>query len=216
MPEKKHFIVPQATLFLGAHCPHCETMEQQLTHLLKLGELSQLTLINIDKAPDLASAMQVRSLPWVQIGFYPLSGAQSIDALRQRIQWSADQQDTEGRFDHLLSEAQAYRVVDELKQQPHLFQSVLNLLGNTATILSTRIGIGVVMEELEGSELLQEAIPQLSKFASHKDSRIRADACHYLGLTQSKDAISVLESLNNEPDSLVREVIQDSLESLSE
>jgi len=95
----------------------------------------------------------------------------------------------------------------------------MSLLGNVGSVLSTRIGIGVVFEEFAGSEIIKTLIPELGELTHHKDSRIRADAFHYLGMTADKSAIPFLEAgkkettnTNNEE---ISEIIDDSLEELA-
>ncbi|CAA6825628.1 MAG: Unknown protein [uncultured Thiotrichaceae bacterium] len=207
---------PEAILLVGTHCPHCESVLQHASKLVKHGEFSQLTVHNVDQQPDVIQQYQVRSVPWIRIGQYELTGAQTYDALLQRVQWVKEQRKLEGEFDYLLSEAQADKVLGRLHQKPEQMQAIIKLLGDSATVLSTRIGIGVVVEEFAGTPTLQEYIPQLSELSQHKDARIRADACHYLGLTESQIAIEPLENCQNDTDPEVREVVVDSLEILRE
>jgi HEAT repeat protein len=80
--------------------------------------------------------------------------------------------------------------------------------------LSSRIGIGVVLEEFIGEPLLITLIPTLGKLTQHKDVRIRADAYHYLGLTADKSAIPFLEAGKNDEDSEVKGIASDSLDEI--
>lgn len=75
-------------------------------------------------------------------------------------------------------------------------------MGDSGTVLSTRIGIGVVFEEFAGTKLIQSVIPLLGKMTKHDDSRIRADAFHYLGMTANKSAVPFLEAGKDEIDML--------------
>lgn len=207
---------PSAILLLGTHCPHCESVLQHASKLVKNGEFSRLIVHNVDQEPEIIEHYKVRSVPWIKIGHYELTGAQTYDALLQRVQWVKEQRKVEGEFDYLLSEAQADKVLTRLHEAPEQMQAIMNLLGDSATVLSTRIGIGVVAEEFAGTDLLKEYIPQLSELSQHKDARIRADACHYLGLTESPLAVAPLENCQNDPDPEVQEVVADSLETLRE
>lgn len=207
---------PAAMLLIGTQCPHCEAVLQHASKLVKKGEFSRLSVHNIDQEPEAAKRYHVRSVPWISIGPYTLTGAQTYDALLQRVQWVKEQRKVEGEFDYLLSEAQADKVLSRLHEKPEQMQAIMNLLGDAATVLSTRIGIGVVIEEFAGSAELQKYIPQLVELAQHDDARIRADACHYLGLTGSPLAIEALESCQHDPDPEVRDVVVDSLETLRE
>ncbi|MGV6808534.1 MAG: HEAT repeat domain-containing protein [bacterium] len=205
----------QATLLISTHCPHCASLLNSVNQLIKQGELAELRVINLHTAPELAQQFGVRSVPWVKIGSYELSGNQPLAALQQRIQWIRDQAGLVGQFDHLLSQAQAAKACELLHQQPEKMTAIMQLLADPATVLSTRIGIGVVMEDFAGSPSLREYIPQLGKLLSHTDARIRMDVAHYLSLTEDASVLRLLQQqLNHETHEEVREVIQDSLESL--
>lgn len=207
---------PDAIMLLGTHCPHCPGVLKNLTELIKSGELGRLQVINLEQHPDDAAQFGVRSVPWVKIGDYELSGAQDMAALRQRIEWTNNASSLAGEFDHLLSNGKANQVIEHIRNDNKSMSVILDLLKDPATILSTRIGIGVIMEEFAGTDLLREYIPQLAKLADHEDARIRADALHYLGLTQSPEAIPVLEKHLDDGDAEVREVAADSLQALRE
>lgn len=206
---------PHATLLIGTHCPHCPTVLTHLSEMIKQGEIASLNIINIEQAPEHAQALNVRSVPWVKIGEHTLSGIQTKEALQQRVQWIQEGAALQGQFDQWLSNGQADDVINTLKDKPQTMQAIMQLLGDPATVLSTRIGIGVVIEEFAGSGLLNTHLALLSEFAAHDDVRIRADACHYLGMTANSDAIPVLKACLDDDDAEVREIASDSLEELS-
>lgn len=210
----QQLLPPDAIMLLGTHCPHCPGILKNLSDLIKSGELGKLTIINLEQHPEEAQTYGVRSVPWVKIGKYELTGAQELSALRQRIEWAQQEASLAADFDYLLSEAQADKVLQRIKTEPESMKAIIELLGDSATVLSTRIGIGVVMEEFAGTELIKQQIPVFATLAQHKDARIRADVLHYLGLTQSKDAIKVLQQHLGDKNPEVREVVADSLEEL--
>ncbi len=201
-------------MLLGTQCPYCPGVLKNLSELVKTGELGRLQVINLEQHPEAAQTYGVRSVPWVKIGNYELSGAQDIAALRQRIQWASKDSSLAGEFDFLLSDGQAAKVIEHINKDNNALSAILELLGDPATVLSTRIGIGVIMEEYAGTELLKKHIPELTKLAEHNDPRIRADALHYLGLTHNQSAIPVLQQHSDDSDPEVREVVADSLELL--
>jgi hypothetical protein len=45
---------------------------------------------------------------------------------------------------------------------------------------------------------------------------VRADACHFLALTASRDAVAPLQTLSEDPERSVRDVARDSLDELRE
>ncbi len=225
-------ISPKATMLLSSHCAFCPSVLDSLSKMIKAGELSSLQVINLEQNPDAMQKYNVRSVPWVRIGTHELTGSQTLEALQQRAQWAMSDEnlkgnETEGEsknlvadFDFLLSDGQVNKVVDALKKNEEDFKYIMTLLGDVGSVLSTRIGIGVVFEEFSGSGILKTLIPQLGELSLHGDSRIRADAFHYLGMTADKSAISFLEAgkkeSNNANDQEISEIIIDSLESLAD
>ena len=205
---------PDALMILGTSCPHCPGVLKILSHLIKSGELGQLHIINLEQHPEEAQKYGVRSVPWVRIGKHELHGAQTLEAMRQRIKWASEQATLKDEFDYLLAEAQVDIAIAKIKTNPDTFSTILDLLGDSETVLSTRIGIGVVMEEFEGTELLNKQLDAFALLANHKDVRVRADVCHYLSLTQNTEALSILKKHLDDPSKEVREVIADSIEDL--
>ncbi|MEE9352084.1 MAG: thioredoxin family protein [Thiotrichaceae bacterium] len=206
---------PDVIMLLGTHCPHCPAILKHLAELIKTGEIGRLNIVNLEQHPEDAQEYGVRSVPWVRIGKYELSGAQDIKALRQRIEWAMKDSSLAGEFDYWLSEAQVEKAIEHINKEPKSISAIVELLGDSATVLSTRIGIGVIMEEFAGTDMLQQLIPTFAELTQHDDSRIRTDALHYLGLTQSKEAIPILEQyIKTHGDDEISEVAADSLEEL--
>lgn len=219
---------PKAIMLLSSHCAFCPNVLDSLSKMIKSGELSSLHIINLEKTPDAMQEYKVRSVPWVRIGTHELTGSQTLEALQQRAQWAIDDDSKQGEkagvetkniiadFDFLLSDGQVNKVIDALQKNESDFNAIMTLLGDVGTVLSTRIGIGVVFEEFSGSELLKTHIPQLGEFSQHEDNRIRADAFHYLGMTADKSAIPFLEAGKSDNDAEIKEISADSLEEVKD
>ncbi len=205
-----------ATLLLSTHCSHCSSLLESLSTLVKLAELRHIHIINIEAAPEIALKYAVRSVPWLKIGDYILTGVQDIAALRQRIEWTKNKAELVGKFDLMLSNAEAYQVVEIIQADNSKLDAILQLLEDPATIMSSRIGIGVIMEEFADTELMQSYRERLEKLLEAKEIRIRADAAHYLSLTASRQAIVALKKHRKDDNADVREIIEDSIEVLSE
>ncbi len=211
---------PSALMLLSSHCAHCPGVLDSLAKLIKSGDLGELRVINLEQHPEAMQEYKVRSVPWVRIGKHEITGAQPMEAFKQRIEWAKKEQsaddNTAADFDFLLSDSQANKVIEAIKKDPHKMDAIMDLLADPRTVLSTRIGIGVVFEEFSGTELLKKLIPKLAELARHEDSRIRADAVHYLGMTADKEAIPILEAAKEDSDSEIREIAADSLEAIQE
>ncbi len=79
MMEKAH--VPDAELLIASGCAHCPVVLSGLAELLKQGRIGRLDIINIAAHPELAEARNARSVPWIRIGPFELSGAHSAQEL---------------------------------------------------------------------------------------------------------------------------------------
>jgi len=210
---------PNALMLLSSHCAYCPGVLDSLSKMIKTGEIGKLEVINLERNPDAMQEYNVRSVPWVRIGNHELTGNQTLEALQQRVEWAKNDllknDNTVADFDFLLSEGQVDKVIQSIKEDPKKIQAILQLLGDSGTVLSSRIGIGVVFEELANSELLKSLIPQLAELTNNSDPRIRADAYHYLGMTGDPEAIPILNKGKEDKDEEVREIVEDSLEELS-
>ena len=205
-----------ALLILSTSCPHCASVLKHLSDLIKSGEIAQLTIINIDQQPSAAQKYAVRSVPWIQIGNQQRQGLQTLATIKQLILWAKEKQNLSAKFDFLLSNGQASKVTDSIQQDPSTINALLALLGDEGTVLSSRIGIGVVMEDFANSEQLQSIIPQLGELTQHSNPIIRIDACHYLGLSNDPSARPYLQTCLQDSNADVREVAQDGLDTLSD
>ena len=220
MNDKKDTSTPNALMLLSNHCAYCPSVLDSLTKMIKAGDIGSLKIINLEKNPESMQEYNVRSVPWVRIGKHELTGAQTLEALKQRAEWAIkDLEEVDNitaGFDFLLSDGQVNKVIEAIKEKPEKIQSVMELLGDPGTVLSSRIGMGVVFEEFIGTELIKALIPQFAELIHHSDQRIRADVYHYLGMTNSQKAIPILESGKDDKDKEVREIIIDSLEELQQ
>lgn len=205
---------PEALLLIANGCPHCPTVLQGLSDLVKSGQLGRLEIININVHPEIAQLHGVRSLPWLRIGPYQLTGLRSPAELAQWVQRVQSDQGMTEYFSELLNAGDLAGVSTTLKRAPESVAALIQLLGDPEAELQIRLGVSAVLEDLEGSELLAEQIDTLGKLSAHTDTRIRIDAAHALGLSHKDAARPYLEALQNDADSEVREVATESLAAL--
>ena len=207
---------PDALLLISTHCAHCPAQLAALAELVKSGSIGRLEVVNVEQRADDAAALGVRSVPWVRIGRIELAGVQSRAELAS---WAAKADSDAGLADYfhmLLKEGQLPRVQDVIEREPALLAAVLPIVGNVDASLNVRLGAGVLLEHFAGSDTLRALVPQLGALSAHDDARIRADACHYLGLTGDASSRAWLEARRNDDDPDVREIAAEGLEALAD
>ena len=206
---------PDALLLISTHCPHCPAMLAALADLVKQGTIGRLEAVNLEQRPEIGQALGVRSVPWLRIGRIELTGVHSKAELAE---WAAKADSDAGMADWfhlLLKEGQLPRVQALIEADPGLLAAVLPIVGNVEASLNVRLGAGVLLENFAGTDTLRVLLPRLGELSRHDDARVRADACHYLGLTGDAAARPWLEARIADKDADVREIAAESLESLS-
>ena len=206
---------PDALLLISTHCPHCPAMLSALADLVKQGIVGRLEVINLEQRPEVGQTLGVRSVPWLRIGGVELAGVRSKAELAD---WAAKAGSEAGMADYfhlLLKEGQLPRAQALIEADPTLLAAVLPIVGNVDASLNVRLGAGVLLEEFAGSDTLRALLPRLGELSQHADARVRADACHYLGLTGDAAANSWLDARLGDEDTDVREIAAESLDSLA-
>ncbi len=208
--------IPSALLLTAPGCPHCPGMKRVLEELLKEGLIGELDTVNIAEHPQQAETLGVRSVPWLKLGEFELEGLHSVGELRS---WAGHAATPEGLgifFTEQLKSGRLPKVMNMIRQHPDQLDALLQLAADAETELTVRIGISAVIEDLAGSGTLLEYLPVLETLGTHSDPRVRADACHFLAMTNSELAILPLERLTTDGNRSVREVATDSLLELRE
>ena len=207
---------PDALLLTGTHCPWCPQVLKSLQALLAEGVIATLETVNVEENPELAAELGVRSVPWVRLGAFELEGMRSTPELRE---WAIKAGSGEGLadwLDELLGSGQLERVQQHLAQEPATLATLITLFAAPDTGINTRIGISAIIEDLEGTELLQQQYDQLAELARHREANIRADACHFLAMTGLPGAQAAIEPLLEDQDEEVRTTAREGLDQLQE
>ncbi len=118
-------------------------------------------------------------------------------------------------FHLLLKEGQLPKVQAMIEADPALLAAVLPIVGNVDASLNVRLGAGVLFEVFAGTDTLRALLPRLGELTHYPDARVRADACHYLGLTGDAGAHAWLDPRLTDEDADVREIAAESLDALS-
>lgn len=139
---------------------------------------------------------------------YPLAARTTRAALQASLRDRAEQ------FAIWLLEGQLQKVLATVEKEPKALADLLPILANPEANMNVRFGASAVLERHAGTPALQALLPALGLLSGHGDPRVRADACHILGLTGSPDAIKYLEARLEDPDAAVREIAAESIEEL--
>lgn len=118
------------------------------------------------------------------------------------------------QFQIWLLEGQLKSVAQVVEHIPKALADLLPIVADPDANLNVRFGASAVLERYARTPALQALVPALGMLAGHGDHRVRADACHLLGLSGSAAAIKYLEARMDDPDAEVREIAADSLEDL--
>lgn len=139
---------------------------------------------------------------------YPLASDGTRALLRASLRDRTEQ------FQIWLLEGQLKQVITVVDQQPKALADLLPIVANPEANMNVRFGASAVLERYAGQSALQSLVPTLGLLTGHGDARVRADACHLLGLSGSTSAIKYLEARRDDPDAEVREIAAESLEEL--
>jgi HEAT repeat protein len=139
---------------------------------------------------------------------YSIAGDTTRAALRASLRDRAEQ------FQIWLLEGQLKSVLAVVERFPKALADLLPIVANPEANLNVRFGASAVLERHAGTSALQALVPALGMLAGHGDARVRADACHLLGLSGSGKAIKYLEARRDDPDVEVREIVAESLAEL--
>lgn len=202
----------QAQLFIAPDCPHCPGVLQVMSELIKSGELSELDISNIVAAPEKAQQYHVRSVPWIKIGPFELTGSHTKTELQTWIKRVHSPTGMMEYFNQLFAQGELKKVSALVKKDSHLLTILLDMVGNEDTPLGSRIGTSAIFEELKGKKILSTLIPQLKELIHVDNKSIRNDACYYLGLSENPAVIPLIQSLSEDADADLLETIDDALE----
>lgn len=139
---------------------------------------------------------------------YPLAARPTRAALRLSLRDRAEQ------FQIWLLEGQLAQVNAVVDRLPAALADLLPIVANPEANMNVRFGASAVFERHAGSVALKALVPAIGMLAGHGDHRVRADACHILGLSRTAAAIKYLEARCDDPAAEVREIAAESLEEL--
>jgi len=207
---------PDVLLFIASQCPHCPNVLSGLADLLKRGLIGRLEAINIESHPESAQALGVRSVPWLRMGLFQLTGARSPAELEIWARRAVSAAGMSDAFHDLLKQADLAQVLQLIQAEPARLAALLPIVANPEASLNVKLGVGVVFEEFAGQPALRHLVADLGGLTQHEDARVRADASHLLSLTQAAEARPWLLAGLQDENAEVREIAAESLQALGE
>jgi hypothetical protein len=203
-----------ALLFLSTRCPHCPAVLAGLSDLVKRGELGRLEVVNLEVRPQAGEAHGVRSVPWLCLGPFVLTGARTPDELEAWARRADGEADMADAFHDLLKTGDLPQVLALVAAAPGRLAALLPIVGNPEASMNVRLGAGAVLEDYAGTPALADLVPALGALSRHADARVRADVCHYLGMSPGGAARPWLAARLADAHAEVREIAREALEAL--
>lgn len=201
----------QALLLMAPGCAHCPTQLTILGGLIEKGQLGELRVVNIAEHPEVAAQHGTRSVPWIRIGDFELSGSHTAEELGHWVQHANQGTGMSEYLSERLEQGKLDEVQTFLHRQPEHLPALIELLQSMETPMAVRIGVGALLEDLEGTPALRGLVTALGELTSAREPQIRTDACHYLGLSHDAAAGQYIRPLLHDSDPDVRETAQESL-----
>lgn len=205
---------PDALLFIAPGCPHCPAVLQALGEMVKQAAIGRLEVINVTAHPEQAATHGVRTVPWLRLGDFELTGAQTAAELQHWLKLASQADGITRYLEELLRDGQLQQAEQQLAQHPDWLKKLLPLLEKEDTPLQVRLGISALFEAHAGHAILQELIPDLAQLSKSTEQGLRADIAYYLSLSGSQQAIPWLEKLGTDESGEVREIAGEGLDSL--
>lgn len=206
---------PEATLAITPVCPHCPGMMEVLGQLVKKGNISALHIINIAAQNEFAGKNEIRSVPWLRLGPFILQGLHTQEEIQSWIDRYQSDTGVEDYFTELLSNGELDTVGRAIKTSPEIIQQLIPLISSDETNINVRLGLGAILEDLAGQAILEILLKDLIQLLGHSNPRVRGDAAHFLSFIHSPDALTALQQRREETDPEVREIIEESIETLN-
>jgi hypothetical protein len=187
---------------------------QGLGELVKQGLVGRMTVVNVAAHPEQAAEYGVRAAPWLRLGPFTLTGAHSQAELQQWAEWARGEEGTAHYVEHLLKQGAYKQAVAFVAADTLRLKALLAVIADPGAGIDVRLGISALLESYANTAALQTLLPQLADLVHHADHRVRADACHLLGLTGSADARTHIAACLDDASTEVREIAQEAMQVL--
>ena len=202
---------PHTLLFTAPGCPHCSGMKAALSILQQEGAIAALEIVDATLEVERARQLDVKSVPWLRIGPFEFEGQMSVGDLRTWAERAGQPVGMKLYFFEMLKRGQRAKVERLIREDGQRSIALAELLADPEASMAVRIGIGAVLEELQGSGMTAAMAPKLGEILRDPEPRNRADAAHFLSLIGGAQALRYLRDCLDDPDAAVREIAYDAL-----
>ena len=162
--------------------------------------------------PLLAEKFNVRSVPWFKINNLEFFGAHTSAEIEYWVSHAHTPTGILRYITETLEAGQLKQIEDLIRKYPEWLAISLQILADSTSPIQARIGLSAVIENFAGDEILLTILPNLEVLLADEDHRVRADACHYLGMIPSIKIKELLTRCLSDDHPEVREVAEDGLE----
>ncbi len=211
MQETQSEWLPDVLMFVSPDCVHCTSVLKSMRMLLKENRIANLEIINAAAQREQAAALGIKSVPWVRIGQFELEGLITPDILRQWVEQSLSPKGVQAYFMEMLTTGRRDKVEKLIRNNPSGAEVLVELLVDPEASMAVRIGMGAVLEELQGSGLTDSMIPGLGNLLLNGDSLIRVDACHFLTLIGGAAVTDYMKLCLEDENADIREMAHETL-----
>jgi len=202
---------PEALLLVSPGCQYCRGMHEALDILAAEKKITKLTVVDIADQPEVAEQLGVRSVPWLRIDGFVLQGAHTPGELNKWIEASSRESGWSEYLEHLLDSGALPLAEKLVEEDPERLQALMPLAQDPETPMHVRVGISAILEGIQGTPEIKKLLPALIEAAKNSDARVRADACHFLALTGTEEAVAALQQHANDENEMVREIANEGL-----
>lgn len=211
-----------AELFIATGCSHCPLVLNELSDLLKKGQLASLNITNIAVTQQRASELNIRSVPWFSLSNQDsnikFSGIFSGNHSPAEIKnWVKSAQSDKGMQEYIesnLADGQLDLITQAIELVPETFSVVITMLEDEETSMHIRIGLDALLENFSASEILKNYTTSLKTLATKDNIRLQIDALHYLALTADPEIKTFLQEKTQDPDIQIKDAAIEALETL--
>lgn len=209
-----------AELYIATGCTHCPVVLNELSERLKRGEIASLNVTNIAVDPVEAEKLNVRSVPWFSLSnqnsFMIFSGAHTPKEIQKWVSSLQSETAMQDYIEELLGEGQLATVIQVIQLKPEMFATIVSMLEDEETSVTTRIGLDALIENFSGTDTLKNHTSELKKIAATDNPRLQIDALHYIALTGAAENKEFIQEYTSDKNQQVKDAAIEALETLED